>query len=296
MRTKAFPVLSLLMLALLIPASYSSNSTQTRPTNSSSTLSNDTTASTEAPPSVSPSSNATQAKEEVSTASTRPSVSSPQTTKASEHTSPANKPDSSGNLKVGLTVFILLIILVFVGVVGCLYYMKRQQPGQENAVTRFLLGVRDSLRTRIGNLEDRMGVRLWPGGKTGEEEDVEEADEGQTEEAGQQRDGDGEGGRSETSNENKEKDKEEDSETSDDCSSVEGEDLRESVLNRQEEEEKNQNEAEDDDDTSSGSDEGESAAEGDSGGDKKADSEEIALMNCPQEDDENIDLCDVTVL
>ncbi|XP_023118014.1 uncharacterized protein LOC111563256 [Amphiprion ocellaris] len=290
MRTKAFPVLSLFMLALLIPASSLSNSTQTSTINHSSALPNDTTSAED------PSFTTTQAQEEVSTASTWPSVSSSPIPKVSEHPRTTNTPASSSKLSMGLIFLILLVILVLVVVVGFLYNMRRQQPGQESAATRFLLGVRDRLRTRIGNLEDRMGVRLWPGGKTGEEEDVEEADGGQTEEAGQQTDGDGEGRSSETSNENKEKDKEEDSETSDECSSVEGEGLRESVLNRQEEEEKNQSKAEDEEDTSSGSDEGQSAAEGDSGGDKKADSEEIALMNCPQEDDENIDLCDVTVL
>ncbi|XP_023137540.2 uncharacterized protein LOC111576200 [Amphiprion ocellaris] len=296
MRTKAFPGLSLFMLALLIPASSSSNSTQTSPINHSSALPNDTTTSAE-----DPSFTTTQAQEEDSTASTWPSVSLspipkmielyPSTSATSQNTTAPPSEHSKGWL-----VLILLVILVLAVVVGCFHEIKNQQPGQESAVTRFLLGVRDRLRTRIGTLEDRMGVHLWPGGKTGEEEDVEEADGGRTEEAGQQTDGNREGRSSETSNENKEKDKEEDSETSDECSSVEGEDLRESVLNRQEEEEKNQSKAEDEEDTSSGSDEGQSAAEGDNGGDKKADSEEIALMSCPQEDDENIDLCDVTVL
>lgn len=176
--------------------------------------------------------------------------------------------------------------------------MWTRQSGQDSSAPTLLVEVRERLRTAIGGLEDRMGVRLWPGGKRGGDGDVEETEETQSEVDGQWRDDEGEGGSSGAGNKEKREDKKEDSSTSDDYSSMEGDDLRERALNRQKEEERNQTprENKNGEDTGSASDGGQSAAEKESGEIKDRGSEEVELVNSSQEDAEKIGLCDVTAL
>lgn len=202
-------------------------------------------------------------------------------------------PHSSKSTDSKLMCFlILLAIVVLMLFVGCLHAMcVRDSP-----VSRFLLGVRKRLRDAIGSLEDRMGLHLWPVGMTGGEDDEEEA-EGRLEEEGRQRrDNGGEQGSHGVKNGEKGEQKEEDSDDSQDNSSMEGDNIREVALSRREEEEKKQSGNEDEEETSSESEGDQSAVEGQSSGDKQGGSEEIALVNPLQENDERADLCDVTVL
>lgn len=173
--------------------------------------------------------------------------------------------------------------------------MSKQETWQDSLVPRFLMGVRKRLRATIGNLEVRMGLRLWPGGKRGGEDDDEEADGRQGEEGGHRTDYRGEGGSCGAKNEEKGERKEEDSDYSNDYSSMEGDNLKERVLRREEEESKQIGNY-DGEVTSSACEGGQSAVEEETSGDKKAGSEEIALVNSLQEEDEKVDLCDVTVL
>ncbi|XP_028263230.1 uncharacterized protein LOC114437053 [Parambassis ranga] len=200
-------------------------------------------------------------------------------------TKPTPKSETSSTWLV-LILFAIVLLMVFV---GCCYSMRKHYLGETSSVGRLLLGVREGLRTGINNLEDRMGVRLWPGGKRGRKDDVEES---QVEEEGQQSHDKGKGGLCPRAVcvETKQEHKEEDSETSDDYSSMEGDDLKERAMNRQKEEERNQSENNDEEDTSSASDGDQNAEE------EKNGSEMVALVNSPPEDGENTNLCDVTAL
>lgn len=191
---------------------------------------------------------------------------------------------------------ILLAIVVLMLFAGCLHAMRDRDSSQDSSVSRFLVGVRKRLRDAIGYLQDRMGLRLWPVGMTGgEDDDEEEGGEGKLEEEGEQRrDNRGEGGSRGVKNEEKVEQKEEDDSL--DNSSMDSNNLREVALSRQVEEEKKQIENEDGDETTSESEGDQSALEGQSSGDKKGGSEEMALVKPLQENDQREDFCDVTVL
>lgn len=275
MRTKAILLMSVFILILLIPVSFAT-STQNY------TLENNVTSTQTLGYSHSPS-GATNG-----TTTSSPTSSSVTAVVPSGTTS---SPSTTGKaVKIWLIV-ILLVIMVLMVLVAYLHHVC-QQSDHSGSVPRFLLDVRERLRTWIRNLEDHLGVQLWPGDKRTAEDAMEEDAEEDTE-GGQADEGEGwrggEGANNELSNEEKGEQKEEDSDTSDDCSSLEGDDLRERALNRQNEEEGIQSKGEDE--TSTSSDEGQSHSEGMSGGNKDEDSEETALVIGPQQD-----LCDVTVL
>ncbi|XP_040893304.1 uncharacterized protein LOC121181415 [Toxotes jaculatrix] len=295
MRTKAILVLTLFVPILLIPASSDGN--QTLHSNTSSTFVNKA-ATTETPaqweetsannassskssPSSSPSTSPTRTTAASHTGTNSQSLSSALTMKPTESTAKSSK----SKIIISVT---LLSIMALMLLIGCFHTMRNRQSGQDNSVPRLLLGVRERLRAAVSNLENR----LWPGGKRGGEDDDEEAGRGQEEEGGQRSDDGGEGGSGGSKNHDKDEHNDEDSDTSD-CSSMEGDNLRMGALNRQEEEERKNNKEEDEDETSSAS---SSGVEGDSSGDKAGGSEEMALVNSPQEHDENVDLCDVTAL
>ncbi|XP_045911355.1 uncharacterized protein LOC123974578 isoform X2 [Micropterus dolomieu] len=302
---RAILVLTLFMFILLIPASSGVNQTQNSLTTS---LPNNMTASAEAQDN----------KHSTSDRTTMTSASPPSSSKVPSHsaitatnqlsTTIANLASKSSNSNKLLIFVILLAILVLVLFMGCLYNMRDQHSGQDRSVPRLLLSVRERLRAGIGNLEDRIGLRLWPGWKRGEEED--EEIEGIQGEGAQRRDNGGEGGShravprltvrsypiSKEKGEYSDEDSEEDSDSSDDYSSMEGDNLRERALSRKEEEERQQNANEEGEETSSASEGGQNAVVGESNGDKKGSSEEMALVGSLKEDVKKGDLCDVTVL
>ncbi|XP_038555722.1 uncharacterized protein LOC119888955 [Micropterus salmoides] len=272
---RAILVLTLFMFILLIPASSGVNQTQNSLTTS---LPNNMTASAEAQDN----------KHSTSDRTTMTSASPPSSSKVPSHsaitttnqlsTTIANLASKSSNSNKLLIFVILLAILVLVLFMGCLYNMKDQHSGQDRSVPRLLLSVRERLRAGIGNLEDRIGLRLWPGWKRGEEED--EEIEGIQGEGAQRRDN----GEKEEKGEYSDEDSEEDSDSSDDYSSMEGDNLRERALSRKEEEERQQNANEEGEETSSASEGGQNAVVGESNGDKKGSSEEMALVGSLKED------------
>lgn len=283
MRTKAILLMSVFILILLIPVSFATG-TQNY------TLENNTTSTQTLGYSHSPSgaTNSTTTSSPTSNSVTTVVPSGRTNTALSRTTSSHSTTEKA--VKIWLIV-ILLVIMVLMVLVAYLHHVC-QQSDHSGSVPKFLLDVRERLRTWIRNLEDHLGVQLWPGDKRPAEDAMEE-DAMEDTEGGQADEGEvwrvGEGANNELSNEEKGEHKEEDSDTSDDCSSLEGDDLRERALNRQNEEEGNQ--SKDEDETSTSSDEGQSYSEGMSGGNKDEDSEETALVISPQQD-----LCDVTVL
>nr|XP_020477203.1 uncharacterized protein LOC109972589 [Monopterus albus] len=158
-----------------------------------------------------------------------------------------------------VTLFlILLAILLLTLFLGFLHHMRNRQLDQGRSGPRFILHVRERLRAATGNLENCMGCCFWPVGKRGGEDEEEEA-EGREEE--------------------------------------QEDDLKESALNRQEEEEeRKQREDEDNEETSSVSEGSQSPVDEESSGVNKGGSEEIPLINSPQENEEKANLCDVTIL
>ncbi|XP_076585231.1 uncharacterized protein LOC143319871 [Chaetodon auriga] len=307
MRTGAILILILFISTLLIPA-YSANN-QTNHSQITTLAPEDesgpATAWTQSP--------MTETKKGTVENVTTQNDTTPESTTAAlpSSTHPSKRPDQfsptvvTKNTTVSTTssskfmlFVILLAIVVLMLFAGCLHAMRDRDSSQDSSVSRFLVGVRKRLRDAIGYLEDRLGLCLWPVGMTGGEDDEEEEEgEGKLEEeGGQRRDNRGEGGSRGVKNDEKVEQKEEDSSDSSDNSSIEGDNLREMALSRQEEEEKKQIENEDGDETSSESEGDLSAVEGQSSGDKKGGSEEIALVNPLQENDQRADLCDVTVL
>lgn len=178
--------------------------------------------------------------------------------------------------------------------VGCIYALRGQHSTQDSSAPTFLLGVRERLRAGINNLGDQIGLRLWPERRRGGEDDKEA--EQRLGDAKEERDDGAEGGSGGVRNEEHLELKEEVSDSSDDYSSMEGDDLREKALNRREEEEKKQNRDEDEEETSSVSEAHQCAVEVDSNADNWGGSKEIVLVNSPQEDDEEDHLVDVTAL
>ncbi|KAL3966448.1 hypothetical protein ACER0C_030834 [Sarotherodon galilaeus] len=282
MRTKAILLASVFILILLIPVSFATG-TQNY------TLENNMISTQTLGYSHSPSGATNSTTTSFPTSDSVTVV--PSGTKNTDQSSTTPSPSPSGKAVKTWLIVILLVIMVLMVLVAYLHHVC-QQSDHSGSVPRFLLDVRERLRTWIRNLEDHLGVQLWPGDKRTAEDAMEE-DAMEDTEGGQADEGEvwrgGEGANNELSNEEKGEHKEEDSDTSDDCSSLEGDDLRERALNRQNEEEGNQ--SKDEDETSTSSDEGQSHSEGMSGGNKNEDSEETALVISPQQD-----LCDVTVL
>lgn len=210
-------------------------------------------------------------------------------TKVSDTSSTSPPNTKNPNPKIWI-VSILLVIIVVMVIVGCVHHFYNKESDQDSSVTRFLLDVRESLRTLIRNLQDQLGVVLWLGDRRGVENAMEEA-EGRQLEEGEEWKSDGQSSNSEVSDKEKEKLIEEDSDTSDDCSSMDGDNLRERALNKQNEEDK------DGDEMNSSSDEGQTEGQKEiSGRNKNEYSEETALVKSPQKYDEKADLCDVTAL
>lgn len=273
MRSTAILVLTSFMLLELIPASSAENQTNHSHITAPSPLPDNMTTFTEAP-------------DHNQTSDTTPSATEEKLDKEN-YTTPASRftktskstaaPASEGSKSKLILFVILLSIMVWLLAAGCLHAMLDRESGQV-------------LLRPIRNLEDRTGLRLWPGGKRGGEDEEEKA-EGRLE-GGHRRDDGGKGGSRGTKNEENEEHKEEDSDDSNDYSSMEGDDLRERALSRMEEEERKQSGSEDGEETCEG---GQSAVEGETSGDKNGGSEEIALVNYVQEDGEKVDLCDVTV-
>lgn len=282
MRTKAILLASVFILILLIPVSFATSSQNY-------TLKNNMTSTQTLGYSHSPSGATNSTTTSFPTSDSVTVV--PSGTKNTDQSGTAPSPSSPEKAVKTWLIVILLVIMVLMVLVAYLQHVC-QQSNHSGSVPRFLLDVRERLRTWIRNLEDHLGVQLWPGDKRTAEDAMEE-DAMEDTEGGQADEGEvwrgGEGANNELSNEEKGEHKEEDSDTSDDCSSLEGDDLRERALNRQNEEEGNQ--SKDEDETSTSSDEGQSHSEGMSGGNKNEDSEETALVISPQQD-----LCDVTVL
>lgn len=282
MRTKAILLASVFILILLIPVSFATSSQNY-------TLENNMTSTQTLGYSHSPSGATNSTTTSFPTSDSVTVV--PSGTKNTDQSGAAPSPSSPEKAVKTWLIVILLVIMVLMVLVAYLHHVC-QQSDHSGSVPRFLLDVRERLRTWIRNLEDHLGVQLWPGDKRTAEDAMEE-DAMEDTEGGQADEGEvwrgGEGANNELSNEEKGEHKEEDSDTSDDCSSLEGDDLRERALNRQNEEEGNQ--SKDEDETSTSSDEGQSHSEGMSGGNKNEDSEETALVISPQQD-----LCDVTVL
>ncbi|XP_051242120.1 uncharacterized protein LOC127355355 [Dicentrarchus labrax] len=290
METKAILVLTVFMSVLLIPASSAAHQTN----NSNTTLS---TLSMTVNYTFDSASNKTQfvmGTEVINSSSTV--TSSFQTTaqlppKSSAAPTIRTTPEAKKSKEKKLIVlWIPLAIIAVALIVGFLETMRKGDLGQDKSVPRLLLGVRHRLRAAIGNLEHQMGLRLWPGGKTGGEDD-EEAEGSQGEDGGQRMDDKGNGWGCRARNEGKGED--EDDSDSDDSSITEEDKPGES---RREVEERKQSGNKYEEETSSESEGGQSAGEGESCGDKKVGSEEIALVSSPQEDDLKADLCDVTVL
>ncbi|XP_036959824.1 uncharacterized protein LOC119022718 isoform X2 [Acanthopagrus latus] len=246
----------------------------------------------------------TEEKSDIEQKDIAPATSSPSYLSIGTSVQATEQPDQSSNSTTPLSpktathkfklFMVLLAIPVLMLFVACLHAMR--ESAQDSSVPRLLLGVRQRLRAVIGNVEDRMGHRLWPGGKRENDDDEEEAERRQGDEGGQRVDDRGKEGSCGARNEKKGEHKEDDSDDSHDCSSIEEDNLRETVLSRQEEEERKQNGNEDEEDTSSESEGRPSNVEGESRGNEKRDSEDIALVNSVQEDEEEADLCDITVL
>lgn len=115
-------------------------------------------------------------------ASTVVPTTSPPPAPPSETGPPSPASDSKSWL---LAVLLLIVALaVFVGCVHCLWQRRAHGDG---TTPMLLLDMRERLRTGIGNLEDRLGVQLWPGDKSAEEdeEDVEEGGRDKEEDEGQ---------------------------------------------------------------------------------------------------------------
>ncbi|KAG8014979.1 hypothetical protein GBF38_022205 [Nibea albiflora] len=192
-------------------------------------------------------------------------------------------PSSSQTPSKLMLFLILLAIMVLVLCVGCIHGIWKQESDEGSSAPRLQLSMRHRLREAIWRL------RLCPGGKRGgEDNDEEEADGSQGEEGGQKTDDVGKGAGCGARNKEKEEHEDIDSDDSLSHSSMEGDNQKAG--------ERKQSVNEDGEETSSGSEGDKSTGEGESGGDKKRGLEEIALVNCPQEDDEQLDLCDVTVL
>lgn len=276
MRTKAILLASVFILILLIPVSFATSSQNY-------TLKNNMTSTQTLGYSHSPSGATNSTTTSFPTSDSVTVV--PSGTKNTDQSGTAPSPSSPEKAVKTWLIVILLVIMVLMVLVAYLQHVC-QQSDHSGSVPRFLLDVRERLRTWIRNLEDHLGVQLWPGDKRTAEDAMEDTEGGQADEGEVWRGG--EGANNELSNEEKGEHKEEDSDTSDDCSSLEGDDLRERALNRQNEE---GNQSKDEDETSTSSDEGQSHSEGMSGGNKNEDSEETALVISPQQD-----LCDVTVL
>lgn len=285
MSTKAIEVLPVLMWILLNPAS-SGNGTDPGPSTYSTAFTTLLTSTKAQDTTQDLTTNTTVVKmhyeENNNTATSTSSTAQPAV--ASIPTTP--KPETSSTWLV-LILFTIVLLMV---IVGCCYSLRKHHLGETSSVGRLLLGVGERLRTGINNLEDRMGVRLWPGGKRGRKDDVEES---QVEVEGQQSLHKGVRGLCvhAVRVEIKQEHKEEDSETSDDYSSLEGDNLKESEMNRQKEEERIQSENNDEEDTSSARDGDQNAEEEKNGG-----SEMVALVNSPLENCENANVCDVTAL
>lgn len=281
MRTKAILLASVFILILLIPVSFATSSQNY-------TLKNNMTSTQTLGYSHSPSGATNSTTTSFPTSDSVTVV--PSGTKNTDQSGTTPSPSPLGKAVKTWLIVILLVIMVLMVLVAYLQHVC-QQSDHSGSVPRFLLDVRERLRTWIRNLEDHLGVQLWPGDKRTAEDAMEE-DAMEDTEGGQADEGEvwrgGEGANNELSNEEKGEHKEEDSDTSDDCSSLEGDDLRERALNGQNEE---GNQSKDEDETSTSSDEGQSHSEGMSGGNKNEDSEETALVISPQQD-----LCDVTVL
>ncbi|KAM7393500.1 hypothetical protein PAMP_020365 [Pampus punctatissimus] len=267
MRTKVIRLVALFMLIILLPVSSADTVTQnnTDPV----TTFNNTATSTEAPyHSFSTDTQATMAtKEDVmqqnDTTPTSPMQHTPVSYSSTcQHdlftssASTTNPETSKIKLILFLTLLGIMVLLVFI---GCIHTKRQQLSTQDSSAPRLLVSMRERLR---------VGLHLWSGEKIGGE-DQEEAEgrQGDTEE----------GGSSGVRNEVKVEQKEELSDSSDDYSSMEGDNLRERALSRWEEEQKKQSRNDDAEETSSAS-------------------EEIALVNSRKEDDEKADLTDVTIL
>ncbi|XP_030597217.1 uncharacterized protein LOC115788367 [Archocentrus centrarchus] len=280
MRTKGILILSAFMLILLIPASSSTNN-QNSP-EIANTPSIQAIGFTQTP------AGDTQKNTTFQTSSSIFRRVLSMTTNTNAPNTSSTSPTSNAKKPIWLISILLAIIVVMV-IVGCVHHICNQESGQGSSVPRLLLDVRESLRTCIRNLVDQVGVCLWLGDRRGVENAMEEAERREAEE-GEEWKSDERGGNSDVSNNENGEPKEEDSDTSDDYSSTEGDNLKERALNRQNEEDKVG------DEMSSSSDEGQTDAEGKSGGNRNEDSEELALVKSPQEDDKKVDLCDVTAL
>lgn len=307
MRTKANLTLFMLILLICAPAAGNENSHSPTP---DSPLPNTNTTSTEAPDdklgSASHSTESIAMKNDTTPASPLSSSSSsimtsrfrtthPLPARLSTEALPKKTTLSSSrpiNSKL-LTFGILLAIMVLMLFAGCLYGMRNKESAQDRPIPRLLLGVRKRLRATVGNLEDRMGLRLWPGGKRGGEDDDEA--EGRQGEGGQRLDDGAKGGSCGARNQEEGGCKEEDT-YSHDSSSSEGDNLRERAVSSRVEEERKQRGNEDEEETSSASEGGQSAVDGEDSGDKKGGLEEIALVNSVQDDEEKADLSEVSTL
>lgn len=187
-----------------------------------------------------------------------------------------------------IILLVLLGIILLAIIVGCLKVLKDRRSNQDSSVPRLLLGVRERVRGGIRTLEDRLGFRLWPGGKRGGED--EEEGEGEGEEGARKRDveagGGGEGGR--------DKDEEEEGDSSDDYSSLEGIDLKERAKNREEEEVKEKQKKEEAEERRGESVGGQGGVE--RGSDGKGEGGEETVPAVSAEENNERDVCHVTVL
>ncbi|KAM3624638.1 uncharacterized protein V6R79_025897 [Siganus canaliculatus] len=184
-----------------------------------------------------------------------------QTTKSSKILPPTTKSTAENSNTVIIFVS-LLILMVLLIIAGCAHAMWDPEARPNSCLYRFIVCVRNGLR----DLEDQVGLRSR--GKI-EEEDV-------TVEEGPGEDGDRE------------------DDHSHDPSATECNGQSETVLSGGGEEKKQKEDEEEE--TSSESESSLCDVGRERSGAKKEESEEIALVNSPQEHDEMLDLCDVTVL
>lgn len=183
-----------------------------------------------------------------------------------------------------------MLVLVLL-LVGCIHGLWTRHSTQDDSTPRLLLSMRERLRAGISNLGDRIGVVLWPGSKReGEDEEEEEEAEGKqgdVEAGGQERDN---GGNSEGKDGRGEQ-----SDSSDDYSSLEGNDLQEMALSRRENEASKRSGDEEEVERSISSDGRHSPAQDQENGKKEGGLQETALISSPTEEDENAELCDETI-
>ena len=173
-----------------------------------------------------------------------------------------------------LLVVIVLLILILVAA----FKWASRPSNQDSPASHLILGFGERVRGVVRTLEDRLGFRLWPGGREEREGDEEEGKMLEVVVGVE-----GEGG------EQKDEEEEDGEDSSDENSSMEGDHLRQTAKSGEKEEEKREEKSK--------SEEGQGEEKGGTDGERGGGEEAIALVGPEWEKSEGeVEESDVTIL